>query len=191
MRPVPISSRRAALAALCAPALLALLPACAGLGPRPLTLSEAELQRLIERQFPRERRVLEVVDLSLARPQVRLVPERNRIVTELELAAAERLSGRTLRGSLALDHGLRYEPRDATVRLSQVRVNDLRLDVDGTPLSAQAARLASALGERALDDVVVYRVSEERREALRRAGLERADFVVTARGIELRFVEGR
>lgn len=191
MRPDPMPSRRTALAALCATPLLALLPACASLGPRQLTLSQADLQSLIERQFPRERRVLEVVDLSLARPQVRLVPERNRITTELELSAVERLSGRTLRGSLALDHGLRYEPNDATVRLSQVRVNDLRLDVGGTPLSAQAARLASALGERALDDVVVYRVSEGRREALRRAGLERADFVVTARGIELRFVEGR
>jgi hypothetical protein len=42
-----------------------------------------------------------------------------------------------------------------------------------------------------LDDFVVYRLNDERREALKRAGLERADFVVTGRGIELRFVEGR
>lgn len=187
-------SRRGALGTLGRLALLpaaAMLGACAALGPRNLTLSQAELQTLIERQFPRERRVLEVVDLTLARPLVRLVPERNRIATELELSAVERLSGRTMRGSLALDHGLRYEASDATVRLSQVTVNDLKLDVGGSPLSAQAARLGSVLTERVLDDFVIYRVGDERRDALKRAGLERADFVVTARGIELRFVEGR
>jgi hypothetical protein len=72
-----------------------------------------------------------------------------------------------------------------------VKVSELTLDVGGTPLTAQAARLGGALVERMLDDFVIYRVNDERREALKRAGLERADFVVTARGIELRFVEGR
>jgi hypothetical protein len=183
-------SRRGAVAAL-ASLMGVSLAGCAGLGARNLTLSQADLQTLIERQFPRERRVLEVVDLSLARPVVRLVPERNRIATELELSGLERLSGRTFGGRLALDHGLRYEPSDATVRLAQVKVSDLRLDVGGTPLSAQAARLGGVLAERVLDDFVIYRVNDARRDALKRAGLERADFVVTARGIELRFVEGR
>lgn len=191
MRPDPRLSRRGALVAGSASLLGVALAGCASLGPRNLTLSQADLQALIERQFPRERRVLEVVDLSLARPVVRLLPDRNRIATELELSAIERLSGRTLGGRLALDHGLRYEPSDATVRLAQVKVSELTLDVGGTPLSAQAARLSGALAERVLDDFVIYRLNDERREALKRAGLERADFVVTGRGIELRFVEGR
>lgn len=191
MRPDPRLSRRGALVAGSAWLLGVALAGCASLGPRNLTLSQADLQALIERQFPRERRVLEVVDLSLARPVVRLLPERNRIATELELSAIERLSGRTLGGRLALDHGLRYEPSDATVRLAQVKVSELTLDVGGAPLSAQAARLSGALAERVLDDFVIYRLNDERREALKRAGLERADFVVTGRGIELRFVEGR
>jgi hypothetical protein len=190
MRPDPRLSRRGAVASLAA-LLGAGVAGCAGLGLRNLTLSHADLQTLIERQFPRERRVLEVVDLSLLRPVVRLLPERNRIATELELSAVERLSGRSMCGRLALDHGLRYEPSDATVRLAQVKVSELTLDVGGTPLTAQAARLGSALVERMLDDFVIYRVNDERREALKLAGLERADFVVTARGIELRFVEGR
>jgi hypothetical protein len=191
MRPDPRLSRRGALVASLASLLGLALAGCANLGPRNLMLSQADLQTLIERQFPRERRVLEVVDLSLARPMVRLLPERNRIATELDLSAVERLSGRTLGGRLALDHGLRYEPSDATVRLAQVKVSELTLDVGGTPLSAQAARLSGALAERVLDDFVIYRLNDERRDALKRAGLERADFVVTGRGIELRFVEGR
>lgn len=191
MRPESRPTRRGALAALLAAPVLGGLAGCAALVPRHLTLSHADLQTLIERQFPRERRVLEVVDLNLARPVVRLLPERNRIATELELAATERLSGRTLRGGLTLDHGLRYEPIDATVRLSQVRVQDLRLEIGGTPLSAQAARLGGVLAEQVLDDFVIHRVSDAHRQALRHAGLERADFVVGTRGVELRFVEGR
>ena len=175
---------------------LALVPAallasaCAGLdSPRELTLSQADLQTLIERQFPRERRVFEFVDVSLARPSIRLAPERNRIVTELDLSAFERLSGKSMRGSLALDHALRYEPSDATVRLAQVRVNDMKLEVGGTTLSGQTARLGALLTERLLDDFVIYQVSDSRREAMRRAGLNAATVAVTSRGIEVRFSE--
>lgn len=182
------SSRRAALVMLMAAAGLA---GCAGLGPRSITLSQAELQTLIERQFPRERRVLEVVDITLARPVVRLSPERNRITTELDLGAVERLSGRTLRGSFVLDHALRFEPSDATVRLANVRVNDLRLEVGGSALQGQSARLSALLAERMLDDFVIYRVSDEKREALRRAGVGNAKVAVTARGVEVQFNESR
>ena len=168
------------------------LSACAGLGvPREVTLSQGDLQRLVERQFPRERRLLEVLDVSLARPVIRLAPERNRIVTELDLSAVERLSGSTVRGSLALDHALRYEPSDASIRLANVKVQDFRLDVAGTALSGQGARLGALLTERLLDDFVVYRIKDDQREALRRAGIDKADIAVTSRGVELRFAEPR
>ena len=188
--PLP-STRRRTLIGLAGCVVVASLAACAGLGPRNVTLSAADLQTLIERQFPRERRLLEMVDVSMARPVVRLLPERNRISTEIDLSASERLSGRSVRGSLALDHALRFEPSDATVRLSQVKVQDFRLEVGGTALRGQSARLGALLAERMLDDFVIYRVSDEKREALRRAGIHRAEVAVTSRGVEVRFDEAR
>jgi hypothetical protein len=167
------------------------LGACASADLRRVTLSEAQLQQLLERQFPREQRVMEVFDLRIARPTLRLLPERSRIATEVEVTAGERLTGRTLRGSMALDYALRYEPSDASLRLTQVRVQDLKLDVGGTPLQAQAARMGGLLAERALDDFVIYRVDEVRRDRLRLAGVAGADIVITARGVELRFTEAR
>ncbi len=172
-------------------ALLGLLAACASLDPRHLTLSQAELQTLLERQFPRQQRVMELLDVSLSRPVVRLVPERNRIATALDLAATERLSGRALRGSLAIEHTLRYEPGDATVRLAQVKVDALRLELAGTALSGQAARLGGLLAERLLEDFVVYRLSDEKRQLLARAGVNNAGVEVTSRGVELRFDPAR
>lgn len=172
-------------------AMLGLLLAagCAGLGSQNMTLSQADLQRLLDRQFPREQRLFELLDVKMTRPVVQLVPERNRIVTALDLSAVERLSGKAVRGSFALEHGLRYEPSDATLRLANVRVNDLTLDVGGTALQGQAARIGSLLAERALDDVVIHRVADDKRDALRRAGVQGAEIAVTPRGIELRFTE--
>jgi hypothetical protein len=168
-----------------------LLAACASLDPRNVTLSAAEVQTLVERQFPRQERVMELLDVSLANPVVRLLPERNRLATTMDLLASERLSGRALRGSFAIDHSLRFEPSDATVRLANVKVEDVKMELAGTPLTGQAARLGARLAERALDDFVIYRVSDERRQAMARLGVNNADVAVTSRGIELQFREGR
>lgn len=170
---------------------LVALGACASLDERSLTLSQAELQALLERQFPRQQRVFELLDVSLSRPSLRLVPERNRLFTALELAATERLSGRQMRGSLGVEHGLRFEPGDATLRLAQVRVEAFQLELAGTPLSGQAARLGALLAERSLEDFVVYRLSDEKRQLMARAGVNNAELAVTARGVEMRFVPAR
>jgi hypothetical protein len=161
---------------------------CASPDPRRITLSQAELQSLLERQFPRQQRVMELLDVSLTKPSLRLVPERNRLATALDMAATERLSGRSLRGNLAIEHALRYEPSDATVRLTNVKVDAIQLELAGTPLSGQAARLGGLLAERLLDDFVVYRVSDDKRALLARSGVNNADVAVTARGVELKFV---
>lgn len=168
------------------------LAGCAGLGgPRNVSLSLAELQNLVDRQFPHQRRVLEVVDINVARPTLRLLPERNRIGTDLDLAASERLSGRAVRGSLSLDYALRYEPSDASVRLSQVRVQEARLDMGNGPLSPSGARIGALLAERLLDDFAIYRADPERLKAIQRLGITAADIVVTARGVDIRFAEPR
>jgi hypothetical protein len=190
MRPPLVKTRRAAIAVLAAGCVLQ-LAGCAILDPRTVTLSQSQLQALMERQFPRQQRVLEILDVSLSRPAIRLQPERNRMATAFDLAAVERVTGRALRGTLALDHGLRYEPSDATVRLANVRVDDMQLELAGTPLTGQVARLGALLAEHLLDDVVIYRVSDEKRLAMARAGVNNADVAVTSRGLELRFSEAR
>ena len=69
------------------------LPGCAGLGgPRVVTLGEAELNTLVARQFPRQQRLLEVFDVEISRPALRLLPERNRLAVTLALSARDRLS---------------------------------------------------------------------------------------------------
>lgn len=168
-------------------ALLALLLAACAAGPRDITLSEAELQALIERHVAREHRVAELIDLKLEQPRIRLLPERNRIASALDITALERISGRTLRGSLSAEHTLRYEPADTTLRIAQLRVQDFKLDLGAGALTGTAARLSAVFVERALEDAVVWRASESQREALSRAGVQRATIQVTSRGVEVKF----
>jgi hypothetical protein len=47
------------------------------------------------------------------------------------------------------------------------------------------------LAERSLEDFVVYRLSDEKRQLMARAGVNNAELAVTARGVEMRFVPTR
>lgn len=161
---------------------------CAGVfgPPGRITFTADEIARLLDRRFPQERRVLEVLDATLGAPRVRLLPDRNRLAAVLDLAVRERLLGGRWAGTLSFDTALRWEPRDGTLRLAQARVADLRL-AGGAADGAQtpAGRLGAALVERVLDDLVLYTLPAERAGTLRAAGVAPSAVAVTARGVEI------
>ena len=84
---------RTTIRALSCLALAALLAACASLGgSRVMTFSEADMARLLEQHGPFQRRLLEVLDVRVQRPTVRLVPSSNRLASSFDIAATERVS---------------------------------------------------------------------------------------------------
>ena len=178
--------RRIVAAALAGP--LAALAGCAGLfGPPTVRLSESELHRLAQRAFPVQRRVLEVMDTTVANPRLRLLPDTNRIGALLDIGARDRLFGGVWQGQLDFDAGLRWEPADQSVRLAQVKVLDLRLATSGNAARSPGERLGAALAERVLEDFTLYRLSNERAAELQRQGLVPQAVTVTARGVEITF----
>ena len=177
---------------------LSLLGGCAGaLAPQVITLTEAELAALIKRQFPLQKRLLEVVDVQLTAPNLHLLPERNRLAVDLSLTTQERLSGKSGRARLVFESALRYEPGDASVRLTQVQVQRLDIAAGGGPAPAVPAastpagqagltsRIAALLAERTMEDMTIYRVPAERQALLRQLGLQPGAVTVTARGLEI------
>lgn len=178
-------SRRATLMALAAAAALV---ACEALGPpRSMVLAESDLQILVDKHFPIERRLLDVLEVSIAPPRLQLLPERNRVATELQIGARDRLFGGRWQARMALDSMLRWEASDKTLRLAQVRAQPLVLDNGGSLAQAQAERLTIVLAERVLEGLVVYRLSPERAERLQRAGVQPSAVAVTPRGVEITF----
>jgi hypothetical protein len=183
------ASTRRDLCFCAATALLVGLTGCATLVPRDLTVSQAQLQSMLERQFPREQRWLDVFDVRIARPTLELLPQRNRIAISMDIAVSERIGANAFHAGLSLEHGLRYEPADGTLRLTQVTVQELRLAPGGSPLQGQGARLGSTLAERLLEDLAIHRLDDAKRERLKQAGLGAAQIAVTERGVSLHFLD--
>jgi hypothetical protein len=164
------------------------LGGCAGLfGPPVVTLTQSDLDRLVQRNFPVERRLLEVFEVSVNTPRLRLLPERNRLAAVFDLHARDRLFGGQWQGRLDVDAVLRWEPADQTLRLAQVRVQDLALNSTGAQAQGVATRLGAALAERVLEDMSVWHLPPEKADELKRRGLEPGAVTVTSRGVEITF----
>lgn len=178
------------------------LTGCVGLfGPPTITITQRELDRRVAREFALQRRVLGVVDLTLS--MARLLPERNRLAATLDLGARDRLVGSRWTGRLDFDAEPRWDPGDRSVRLAQVRVQDLRLDgaapaAGTTPMTANNGtdsdtarsafeRLGGAVNERLLEGGRVYTLPADRAEQMRQSGYAPSRVSVTDRGIEIGF----
>ena len=165
---------------------LALLSACAQLaGPLSVNWSEAELNQMLSRRFPLDRRMLEVLDVKVSQPVLTLLPATNRLAADLTVDALDRLFGKTFRGHLAVETALRYEPADHTLRLAEVRVTAFSLEAAGNAPSAPVQRLGAALAETVLDGAIIHRVTPEQLDRLARRGYQPGSVQVTARGLTL------
>jgi hypothetical protein len=164
------------------------LSACGVLQPgtRSIDLSEARLAAMIEKQFPFNNRYLELFDVVLDRPQVRLIPAENRIGTAMGYNIGASLLGmRPVQGKLDLSYSLRFEPSDQSVRLTQVRVE--RFDVPGVPsaLSSRVNRLGGLLAEELLKDFVIHRLKPEDLQAVQGWGYQPGALQVVPGGLRL------
>ncbi len=164
------------------------LAGCAALKPAPRTvgISQEKLLELIAGQFPFNNRYLELFDVSLASPRLRLIPAENRIGTEFGYSiGASLLGSRTYQGTLGLSYALRFEPSDGTVRLNQVRVESF--EVPGVPpaFASRANRLGGLLAENLLRDFVVHRLKPEDLQAAQGWGYQPGALQVVPGGLQL------
>jgi hypothetical protein len=154
-------------------------------GSRVITLSQDELTRLVERQFPLDRRLLEVVDVKVGAPTLRLLPERNRLATELQVDLAERLFGRAIGGRIALDYALRWDAQAQALKLADVRVASVQLDAATGTLGAAARGLGPLLAEQMLEGAAIYRPKPEDLRDKLGGRWQPGAVTVTSRGVEI------
>jgi hypothetical protein len=165
---------------------------CATLKPQPKTLmiSEAKLQQLINAQFPFNSKMLEVLDVGVSSPKVSFDAANNRINTSLDLNVAGSgivglLTKREYKGGIDLSYGLRFEPSDNSVRMTDVKVG--RLNVDGAPelMERPISRLGVALAQKLLSDQVLYKVSAQDMEAAKGWGYKPGAFKIAHGGLAI------
>ena len=171
--------------ALCAGAL-ALLSGCASLlGTHDVDISESQLGVLMARQFPMERKVMEVIDLNITNPVLTLIPQDNRVGTELDVTAIDRVFGSTALGHVRLDYGLRFQPSDHTIRMTQVRVRELTLSSGSNNLHGAAQRIGGLVAENALENLVLYRMKPAQADEMDRLNLVASPITVTPLGLHM------
>ena len=167
----------------------ALLGACAGLmGPPRVHFSEGELNQMLARRFPVEKRLLQTLDVTLSSPQLGLRPEANRLATSFDLVATDRLFGQRWQGRLALEYALKLDGADGTLRLVEPRVTELRIDAG---VSAQAQRIGGVVIEGMLEGLVLHRLKPEQLQRLADAGLAPGEVRVRPDGVEVTTVPRR
>jgi hypothetical protein len=178
-------NRRCWVVALVVPLVLS---ACASMGPqsRQVDVSEQQLLALVSQQFPLRKRYLELFEVSLSDPSLRLMPEANRIGTRLNFTAGTVLKrAQPWTGQLELSYGLRYQASDLTVRLDAVRLEGFELA--GVP-SAYAVALSGAGTQLAQDLLQGLVVHQFKPEALRRVdgmGYQPGSLTVVPGGLRL------
>lgn len=181
--------RRTWLGALPLAALL--LGACGSVGglfkqgPRTVEISQEKLLAQIAQEFPFNKRLLDLFDVSVSAPRLKMLPQENRVATELDLTAGENLLRRVFKGKLALTYGLKYEPSDNSIRLADVRVQ--KFEVDGVPegLQSRFSRVGGLLAEEVLNGYVVHRLKPEDLKTAEGLGFKPGALNVTGTGLAL------
>jgi hypothetical protein len=164
---------------------VSLLAACAGTGPRSTTISTEKIESLLAQRFPYTGRIGPLFEIQAQTPQVRMLPERNRVGTVLQIQVFERLGRNVFNGTLDVDYGLRFEPSDQTIRLVDLHVNSL--DFGGVPERYQSLvqGLAPQLAERLLDGARLYQVSAQNMARVDGMGYVPGSLEVTAQGLRI------
>ena len=151
-------------------------------------VSIEQLQRVIAERFPARYPVGNLFNLEVEAPHLRLLPELNRLASEMVLDAAGPALRRSYRGSFDVDFALRYEPSDQSIRAHELRVHSFRLA--GLPPQTLGLLQAygQALAEQALLEVVLHRLGPRDLALADAMGLRPGDITVTAEGLVIGFV---
>jgi len=163
----------------------AIVAACATVGSRTMTFREADLARMLEQHGPFQRRLLEVLDVRVQRPSIRLMPDANRLASAFDVSATDRIGGRTLGGRLGIEYGLRYDDADKAIRMTNVRVTEFQLHDVPPDKRRGVQNLGALIAEHMLDDAVLYRFKASDLKNAEGMGLKPGNVAVTSRGVEV------
>jgi hypothetical protein len=165
-----------------------LITACsnlAGLAGIPYTveISRDELISKLGQQFPMKNQVLELFEVSVMTPRLTMQPDNNRVLADIDISAKDRLFQKNYQGSLWLSFGLRYEPRDQTIRLQQVTIDKLTLKNLPNNYERHLTKFGAWLAEDRLQNFVVQRLTPEQLDKAEKNGMRVSDVKITPKGI--------
>jgi hypothetical protein len=185
---LPPMLRRCSLAALLL-ALLGFLSACNTLatfmGSQTIHIKQAQLLSRLATQFPMKNQVLGLFDVTAMSPRLAMLADSNRVQAQVDISAQDRLFRKGYTGMVGLSFGLRYEPSDYSIRLKQVRIDQIKLNGLPAKYNDYLTQLGAWLAEDRLQDFMVHRLTPEQLSQAEKWGLSVTDVQVTATGLSV------
>lgn len=151
-------------------------------------VSAEQLEKAIAQRFPRRYPAGGLFDINVQAPQLRLLPELNRLGAQMVVDAGGPALRRSYTGVFDLDFALRYEASDQSIRASQLRVNSLRFDDLPPRPAALLDAYGPALAEQTLQDAVLHQLQPKDLALADTMGLEPGNITVTRQGLVISFV---
>jgi hypothetical protein len=166
--------------------VLALLTGCASV-PGTVEISREQLQSALQRRFPYEARpAAGLIVVRVGPPRLQMLPAENRVRLDFDVEASERITRSAGGGALALSFGLRYEPSDASLRATGVRVDDVQVQGLSGEWRAPLQFAGSLIAENLLQDAVLHTFRPE--DLAKAPGRMPGDIRVTPRGVRITLV---
>ena len=163
--------------------------ACSTLTAKPrFTVSKDQLQQVVAKRFPLRYPIAGLLDLAVQAPEIRLLPELNRLSATMAVEASGAALNRKQAGTFEVEFGLRYEVSDRTLRATALRFK--RLDFPGLrPEASQMLNLyGQALSEKALLEVALYQLRPQDMAMADAMGMQPGSITVTEQGLVFDFV---
>ncbi len=154
-------------------------------GARSLTFTEAELNQATAQHFPMQRSVQGLLQIELSRPQVRLQSASNRLRTSVALRVSEPFTGRAYDGVVSVNHGLRYEASDRSLRMTAVQVDRVDFPSVPEPYRRLLADSAPQVVAQALTEMPLYTAKPEQTAVLEGMGFAIGELQVTPAGLRI------
>ena len=154
-------------------------------GARSISISQAQLQQAVAAKFPLARSWQGMVVIQLQKPSVQLLAQSNSLRAAFDIWVTEKLMGNEYPGQMALDFGLAFHDADASIRLHNVRVQQLQMQ--GVPTAYQPVfqTYAPRLAEQVLQGLLVYELPASQRMLLQGLGYTVERMEVQEQGLRI------
>ena len=171
-------------------AAVAFLIGCSTLTAQPrFEVSKLQLQQAVAKRFPLQYPILGLVNVEVQAPEIRLLPEQNRLSAAMRLEASGPALNRKQSGSLDIEFALRYEVSDRTLRATAIKFKSLNFP-GLQPLAAQMLNnYGQALSEKTLLEVVLHTLKPQDLALADGLGVQPGSITITQSGLVVDFVK--
>jgi len=130
-----------------------------------------------------------LLNLEVQAPEIRLLPEQNRLNATMAVEASGAALNRKQTGTFEVEFALRYEVSDRTLRATALKFK--RLNFPGLqPMASEMLNLyGQTLSEKALLEVVLHTLRPQDLGMAESLGMQPGSITVTEKGLVVDFVK--